>query len=66
MKKIIFFFLALILASIGLFFCLIYLNLFTIGYTFLDYVYFIIRRFQCNVLILGVVILIFILYRKVR
>lgn len=32
-----------ILSSIGLFFVLIYLNLFIIGYNFFEFVYFIIR-----------------------
>ena len=33
-----------LLVSIGLFLIIIYLNLFYIGYSFLDFVYFIIRR----------------------
>ena len=32
-----------VLISIGLFFVIIYVNLFYIGYTFFDFVYFIIR-----------------------
>lgn len=33
-----------VLISIGLFFVIIYVNLFYIGYTFFDFVYFIIRK----------------------
>ena len=33
-----------VLISIGLFFIIIYVNLFYIGYTFFDFVYFIIRK----------------------
>ena len=33
-----------VLLSIGLFFVIIYVNLFYIGYTFFDFVYFIIRK----------------------
>lgn len=33
-----------LLVSIGLFWIIVYLNLFYIGYSFLDFVYFIIRR----------------------
>ena len=54
MKHPLIYFLAIILCSIGLFFNLLYLNLFTIGYTFLEYVYFIIRRVECNCLIFGI------------
>ncbi len=51
------FILAIILCSVGLFFTLLYLNLFTIGYTFLEYVYFIIRRVECNCFFIGLLLL---------
>ncbi len=44
--------------SSGLFFVIIYLNLFVIGYTFFDFVYFIIRKGIIIFFILGVFILI--------
>ncbi len=54
-----YYFLAIILCSVGLFFSILYLNLFTIGYTFLEYVYFIIRRVECNCFIIGLLFLLF-------
>lgn len=50
------------LISIGLFFVLIYLNLFAIGYTFFKFVYFIIR----SGIILFFVTGIFIIYKGIR
>lgn len=61
MKNYLLFFLAIFLCSIGLFFALLYLNLFTIGYTFLEYVYFIIRRVECNCFIVGLLLLLLII-----
>ena len=49
--------LAILFCSIGLFFNVLYLNLFTIGYTFLEYVYFIIRRVECNCFFIGLLLL---------
>lgn len=56
--------LAILFCSIGLFFNILYLNLFTIGYTFLEYVYFIIRRVECNCLFIGLLLLLIYLKRK--
>ena len=59
MKQTITYLISIILCSIGLFFTLLYLNLFTIGYTFLEYVYFIIRRVECNCFLIGLLLLLF-------
>lgn len=45
------------LTVISLSFIIIYLNLLTIGYNFIDYVNFIIRRFECINLLTGIIIL---------
>ena len=66
MKKTFIFFLAVILCSIGLFFSILYLNLFTIGYTFLEYVYFIIRRVECNCFLVGLLLLLISMKKKGR
>lgn len=50
------------LISIGLFLVIIYLNLFTIGYTFFKFVYFIIR----NGIILFFISGIFLIYKGIR
>ena len=57
MKKIFWYIVSIFLASISLFFMILYLNLLTLGYTFKDYVYFIIRRIECNCLLFALLIL---------
>lgn len=52
------------LTVIGLSYIILYLNLFTIGYNFLEYVKFIIRRIECLNFAVGVLlILLSIFYR---
>ena len=49
---------------IGFSYVILYLNLLTIGYNFFEYVNFIIRRLECLILILGIILmLISILYK---
>lgn len=45
------------LTVIGSVYILVYLNLLTIGYNFLEYVNFIIRRFECLIFIFGVIMM---------
>ena len=53
------------LTVIGLSYIILYLNLFTIGYNFLEYVKFIIRRIECLNFAVGVLlILLSIFYKK--
>ncbi len=59
MKKIFLFFLGNCLISISLFFAFLYFNLFTFGYTFSEYVYFISRRFECILFVPGLLCLFF-------
>ena len=56
--------LGILLCSIGLFFIIIYLNLFTFGYSFLEFVNFIIRVPYFYSLPLGVLSIIYGLERK--
>ncbi len=58
MKKFFWYTLSVFCSALGLFFIFLYLNLLVIGYTFLDYVYFIIRRVECYFLVLGILIFI--------
>ena len=46
------------LSVISLSYIIIYLNILTIGYNFLDYVHFIIRRVECLNLFTGIVLII--------
>ena len=55
--RIFFFLIGFGLTVIGSVYILVYLNLLTIGYNFLEYVNFIIRRFECLIFIFGVMIM---------
>jgi len=63
MKRLLILLLGIILASLGLFFILLYINLLVIGYSFLEFVYFIIRSIFCDLFFIGIFIIIFILRR---
>ena len=54
------------LVSIGLFWIIIYLNLFYIGYSFLEYVKFINTRLECLLFYIGVIFIIVSLERKIK
>ena len=58
MRKYIFFLLALILISLSITFQILYLNLFSIGYSIGDYLLFILKRIECLLFIPGIIILI--------
>ena len=64
MIKVILFILGVFLCSFGLLFDLLYLNLLSMGYSFLEYVKFIISRVECNSLPIGIIILLFLLGGK--
>ncbi len=64
MNLLIIYFLGIILASIGLFYIILYLNLLTMGYSFLNYVNFIFRRIECLLFIVGILIIIYCLERE--
>lgn len=61
--KIFLLFLGIILISYSLFFMIVYLNLLNIGYSLIDYLFFIVRRVECLIFIVGV-FFIFIVMRK--
>ena len=50
------------LTTIGCIYIITYLNLFTMGYNFLDYVNFIIRRYECFYAPIGILIMTFTLF----
>ena len=58
MIRVFFFLLGFGLMVIGCSFIILYLNLTTIGYNFLEYVNFIIRRVECYFSIIGFIIMI--------
>lgn len=57
LTRIFFFLIGFGLTVIGSVYILVYLNLLTIGYNFLEYVNFIIRRFECLIALVGVVVM---------
>lgn len=59
MTRFFFFLVGFGLTLIGCIYIIIYLNLTTIGYNFFDYVKFIIRRPECLVSIIGLVLIYF-------
>lgn len=64
MTRIFFFIIGLFLMIIGNSFILLYLNLLTLGYNFLFYVNFIIRRFECDSLLIGIIIVLLTVFIK--
>ncbi len=58
MIRVFFFLLGVGLMVIGCSFIILYLNLTTMGYNFLEYVNFIIRRVECYFSIIGFIIMI--------
>lgn len=58
LSRIILFSFGIILSSSALAFIILYLNLINMGYTFINYVNFIIRRFECWNLIIGILLII--------
>jgi len=55
--RIIIFLLGIILTITGMISLILYLNLLTFGYSFLEYVNFIIRKFECISLFIGLIII---------
>ena len=55
--RILFFLIGFGLSIIGFIYIISYLNLLSIGYNFLDYVNFIIRRIECLYAIIGLIII---------
>lgn len=62
LTRIFLFLLGYALTVIGFVYIISYLNLFTIGYNFFDYVYFIFRRIECLYVALGIILIILSIY----
>jgi len=62
--RIFFFLLGFGLMIVGFTYIILYLNLMTIGYTFKEYVNFIIRRFECYYSVIGFLIILITLITK--
>ena len=55
--RVFFFLLGFGLSIIGFTYIISYFNLFTIGYNFIDYLLFIVKRFECLIAIIGLVMI---------
>jgi len=66
MFKILLYFVGVILISIGMFFTIIYLNVLSMGYSFLEFVKFISRKLECWLLIVGIILIIISLERWIK
>lgn len=64
MNKFILNIISYIFIVIGLVYIISYLNLLDIGYNFKEYVYFIIRRAECLIFLIGIIILFINLKRR--
>lgn len=66
MFKLLCYFLGVFLISISIFLMIIYLNLFTIGYSFLEFVKFINKRYVFLIFFCGIVLVLISLERWIR
>lgn len=61
MIRLVLFIIGFVSSVVGLFFIFLYINLLTLGYTFLEFVKFIISKPYCLIFFLGIIILIIVL-----
>lgn len=66
MFKIILYILGIIFTSLGIFFTVIYLNLLTMGYTFLEFVHFISRKIEFWFILIGLIFITLSLERWIK
>lgn len=66
MFKVLIYFLGIMFTSIGIFFTIIYLNLLTIGYSFLDFVKFISRKLEFWFILIGIALIVLSLERWIK
>lgn len=64
MFNILLFLSGVVFSIIGLFFIILYLNLFVIGYSFFEFVYFIIRSIYCDLFFIGIILIILSLKKR--
>jgi len=64
MLSVCLFVIGFIFTTLGLFFIILYLNLFVIGYSFFEFVYFIIRSIYCDLFFIGLLLIYLSLGRK--
>ena len=65
LTRIFLFLLGYALTVIGFVYIISYINLFTIGYNFFEYVYFIVRRIECLYTLIGISLILFSIYSPI-
>ena len=66
MLKILLYFTGIILVSLGIFFTVIYLNLLSMGYTFLEFVNFISKKIEFYFILIGLICIFIALERWIK
>lgn len=56
--RILLYIIGILIISISLSYMYLYTNLFTIGYTFKEYLFYILTRYECLMIILGIIIVV--------
>ena len=64
MTRIFFFLFGFGIMTVGFIYTILYLNILNIGYNFSNYVNFIIRRFECYLIVIGFIIMNLSMYIK--
>ena len=64
MNRVLLFLIGFGLSVIGFTFIITYLNLTAIGYSFFDYIKFIVRRLECVLAVVGIILINISLYKK--
>lgn len=62
--RIISFIIGFLLLTLGNFYIIIYINLFSFGYNIIDYLEYIIKRYECIYALLGIILIILAVYMK--
>ena len=64
MMKVFYFLLGFLLMVIGFFYTIVYINLISFGYNIKEYFLYLITRYECWFLVLGLLIILVTLFRK--
>ena len=64
MIKVFYFLLGFLLMVIGFFYTIVYINLISFGYNIKEYFLYLITRYECWFLVLGLLIILITLFRK--
>lgn len=66
MKSFFYCMLGILFMSIGITFFILYFNLFVFGYSFFEYLLFLLSRWECYLFVLGFILVCFSIFRRER